>query len=729
MRISDRLCSPEHSAGPGWGEVLELPPAVRPLPEDAMYRLLVQGVTDYAIYMLSPEGVVVNWNAGAERAKGYAAAEIVGHHFSCFYAPEDRAAGLPGRGLAAARETGRFEAEGWRLRKDGSRFWAHVVIDAIRDGGRLVGFAKITRDRTEQHRAAVMLKAASDNLDLALSNMSDGLCLLDRAGRLVLANGRLGEILGLDAAALRPGLPLWPILRRILGPEQTVRIVRAHLRPEAGEPVLCECVRDGRILSIRSRALEAGGWVATCEDVSERRVVESRIRHLVHHDALTGAANGAVLRMRLEERLREGAPCAVLCIGLDRFKPVNDDLGHAAGDDVLTQAAARIAALLGPGDLVARLGGDEFAALLGPADRADHAENAAAAATAMVQALALPFDVAGVQVAIGASIGVAAAPGAGTAADALLASAGLALLQAKAEGRGCWRLYETGMGDRALARRALERDLRRALREDGFELHYQPIFRGSCGTLVGFEALLRWRRPDGRMVPPADFIPLAEQAGLMPDIGAWVLEEACRTAAGWPEPLVVAVNVSPTQLRGPEFLATVERALAASGLRAGRLELEITETAILENRDLALGLLGRLRALGAMVALDDFGTGYSSLSFVHSFPLTRIKVDRSFVQGLGRNPHSIAIVRAVTSLADSLGIAVTAEGVETLDQLRTLIAERCHDVQGFLLGRPMPRDDLAPFLRTRRALRPERVAEQAAAGEAPRAVAGGRRTG
>ena len=725
MRTSDCLRSPEHATGPGRGEVLELTPAVRPLSDDAMYRLLVQGVTDYAIYMLSPEGVVVNWNAGAERAKGYAAAEIVGCNFSCFYAPEDRAAGLPGRGLAAARETGRFEAEGWRLRKDGSRFWAHVVIDAIRDGGRLVGFAKITRDRTEQHGAALMLKAASDNLDLALSNMSDGLCLLDRAGRLVLANGRLGEILGLDAAALRPGLPLWPILRRVLGPEQTVRIVRAHLLPEAGEPVLCECVRDGRILSIRSRALEAGGWVSTCEDVSERRVIENRIRHLVHHDALTGAANGAVLRMRLEERLREGTPCAVLCIGLDRFKPVNDDLGHAAGDDVLTQAAARIAALLGPGDLVARLGGDEFAALV---DAAGH-EGLAAAATAVVQALALPFDVAGVQVAIGASIGIAAAPETGTTADALVAGSGLALLQAKAEGRGCWRFYETGMGDRALARRALERDLRRALREDGFELHYQPIFRAACGTLAGFEALLRWRCPDGRMVPPGDFIPLAEQAGLMPGIGAWVLEEACRTAAAWPDPLVVAVNVSPTQLRGPEFLATVERALAASGLPAGRLELEITETAILENRDLALGLLGRLRALGAMVALDDFGTGYSSLSFVHSFPLTRIKVDRSFVQGLGRNPHSIAIVRAVTSLADSLGIAVTAEGVETLDQLRTLIAERCHDVQGFLLGRPMPRDDLAPFLRTRRALRAECVAEQAAGGEAPRAVADGRRSG
>jgi diguanylate cyclase (GGDEF)-like protein/PAS domain S-box-containing protein len=671
--------------------------------DDAMYRLLVQGVTDYAIYMLAPDGTVVNWNAGAARAKGYTAEEIVGRNFALLYAPEDRAAGLPERGLATARETGRFEAEGWRQRKDGTRFWAHVVIDAIRDGDALVGFAKITRDRTEQRAAAMMLKAASDNLDLALSNMTDGLCLLGADGRLLLANARLGEILGLEADALAPGRALVPVLRRVLGGTAADLFARTHLRPASGarEPVISECVRDGGALSIRTRALEAGGWVSTFEDVSERRQIERRLRHLAQHDPLTGLTNRAALRAYLDEHLQQtpapGRPqarAAVLHLDLDRFKAVNDTFGHALGDAVLREAAARLRACVRGGDLVARLGGDEFAVVVGA--RAPGA--LAGLAERLVRALGEPYAIDGIRLAIGVSGGLAVADEAGHTADALLGAADLALRQAKAGGRNGWRRYEPGMGDRAAARRLMERDLRRALAEDAFALHYQPIFRIRGGALVGFEALLRWRLPDGRMVSPAEFIPLAEEIGLMPEIGAWVLHEACRTAVGWPDHLTVAVNVSPTQLRSAAFLGSVEAALAGAGLPAGRLELEITETAILENRDTARDLLGRLRALGTMLALDDFGTGYSSLSFVHSFPLNRIKIDRSFVRELSENPQSTAIVRAVVGLARGLGIAVTAEGVETEAQRRLLAEEADLDIQGFLTGRPMAAEHLGAFL-------------------------------
>ncbi|WP_245930624.1 putative bifunctional diguanylate cyclase/phosphodiesterase [Methylobacterium radiodurans] len=672
--------------------------------DDAMYRLLVQGVTDYAIYMLAPDGTVVNWNAGAARAKGYTADEIVGRNFACFYAPEDRAAGLPERGLATAHETGRFEAEGWRLRKDGTRFWAHVVIDAIRDGGALVGFAKITRDRTEQRAAAMMLKAASDNLDLALSNMTDGLCLLGADGRLLLANARLGEILGLEAGALEAGEPLVPILRRVLGGGAADLFARTHLRPASGtrEPAISECVRDGSALSIRTRALEAGGWVSTFEDVSERRQIEGRLRHLARHDPLTGLTNRAALRTHLDERLRRApaperaarARSAVLRIDLDRFKAVNDTFGHALGDGVLREAAARLRACVRGGDLVARLGGDEFAVVV----EARTTGALAGLAERVVRAVGEPYEIDGIPLALGASAGLAVAGEAGYTADALLGAADLALRQAKEAGRNGWRRYEPGMGDRAAARRGMERDLRQALCEGGFALHYQPIFRNRSGALVGFEALLRWNLPDGRTVSPTDFIPLAEEIGLMPEIGAWVLREACRTAAGWPDHLSVAVNVSPTQLRSAAFLGSVEAALARTGLPASRLELEITETAILENRDTARDLLGRLRALGTLLALDDFGTGYSSLSFVHSFPLSRIKIDRSFVRELSENPQSTAIVRAVVGLARGLGLAVTAEGVETEAQRRLLAEEADLDIQGFLTGRPMPAGHLAAFL-------------------------------
>ena len=672
---------------------------------DVMYRLLVQGVTDYAIYMLAPDGTVANWNAGAQRAKGYTAEEIVGRHFSCFYSPEDRASGLPGRGLATARETGRFEAEGWRFRKDGTRFWAHVVIDAIHDDdGRFVGFAKITRDCTEKRLAALRLEAAHERLDLALDHMSQGLCLIDGEGRVALANGRFREILGTGMPEATTGRSAHAVLDAAFGTLAADAFLREHLRSEpAGDrPARSEIVQADRTFSVATRRLAGGGWVSTFTDVSERRRFEARIRYLAAHDPLTGLANRATLQEHLVAALGRAArsgwtggdegqgPCAVLYIDLDRFKPINDTLGHAVGDRLLQEVAGRLRAAVRLQDVVARLGGDEFALVLRGVDP----DRLPAMAERIIEALNQPYAVDGLSLSVGASVGIAVALEPGRAPGDLLREADLALYRAKHEGRNRFRFYDPSMGDMAITRAALEAELRRALREGAFALHYQPIVRARTGATIAFEALLRWNRTDGTPVSPADFVPVAEEAGLMPELGAWVLGQACRAAAGWPVHLGVAVNVSATQLRSGLFLRTVERALTESGLAPGRLEIEITETALLENRDMALTLLRSIAALGVRIALDDFGTGYSSLSFVHTFPLSRIKIDRSFVRGLGHDPQATAIVRAIVGLSRNLGLAVTAEGVETEEQRRLLVRERCPELQGYLFGRPEARPRL-----------------------------------
>ena len=655
---------------------------------DIMYRLLVQGVTDYAIYMVSPDGMVANWNAGAQRTKGYAADEIVGSHFSCFFTSEDRAAGWPETGLRTARETGRFETEGWRLRKDGTRFWAHAVIDALYDDGLFIGFAKITRDCTERRTATVELEAALANLDLALSNMAQGLALIDAAGCVVLANERMHEVLRLPGRTVLTGAAMRSMLGDALNEAAAASYVRDHLRPDLDlcKPTVSEIAHRDRILSVTTRRLADGGWVSTFADVTEQRRFEERIRHLARHDPLTDLPNRATLHQVLSARLTSeaGQPCAVLYVDLDRFKPINDTFGHAVGDRLLQEVAGRLRRAVRPQDVVARLGGNEFALMIGLAD----AEGPDSTAQRILETLNQPYAVERLSLRVGASIGIAQFPMAGTDPDTLLRSADLALYDAKRRGPNRYAFYDPAMGDRAAARTSLEADLRRALEDRAFVLHYQPVVRARTGATTGFEALLRWNRPNGAPISPADFVPIAEEAGLMPELGAWVLAEACREAVRWPAHLTVSVNVSATQLRSTCFIRTVERALAESGLAPHRLEIEITETAVLENRDLTLGLLRQLRGLGVMIALDDFGTGYSSLSFVHTFPLTRLKIDRSFVRGLGQDPQSTAIVRAIIGLSRSLGLAVTAEGVETEEQRRLLVRERGLDLQGYLFGRP-----------------------------------------
>ncbi|HWL03970.1 MAG TPA: EAL domain-containing protein [Xanthobacteraceae bacterium] len=439
--------------------------------------------------------------------------------------------------------------------------------------------------------------------------------------------------------------------------------------------------------------------LAAVFDVTDRRQAEARIAHMAHHDALTGLPNRVLFRERLDEALsrvrRHSEMLAVLCLDLDHFKSVNDTLGHPIGDLLLKAVARRLETCLREVDIVARLGGDEFAIIQstgkGP-------QEASRLASRLVEEVSKPYDLDGHQVVIGVSIGIATAPSDGNTPDILLKNADMALYRAKADGRRTFCFFEPEMDARLQARRLLELDLRRALAAGEFELFYQPLVNVNSNAITGFEALLRWRHPQRGMVSPAEFIPLAEEIGLIVPLGEWVLRQACAQAATWPDTLSIAVNLSPVQFRSSNLVPAVVSALANSGLPAGRLELEITESVLLQESEGNLATLHQLRALGAHIAMDDFGTGYSSLGYLRSFPFDKIKIDQTFVRELDNNPDCIAIISAVTGLGARLGIRTLAEGVETQEQLEQLRAEGCTEVQGYLFSEPVPASDLRQLL-------------------------------
>jgi len=427
-------------------------------------------------------------------------------------------------------------------------------------------------------------------------------------------------------------------------------------------------------------------------DAVEER--ERRIAHMAFHDGLTGLANRILLREQIALTLRrpDGGGFALLCLNLDNLKAVNDTLGHPTGDALLCEVAARLAQTC-PQGFVARLGGDEFALIL-----PDGGGQADQAGRAIVNALARPFPVNGHSIVVGGSVGVALAPQDGGDPTTLLKNADLALSRAKQDGKGSHRFFESAMDAEARARRALETDLRDALGKGELELHFQPLFGLKQNRVTAFEALLRWRHPKRGMVSPVDFIPLAEETGLIAPIGEWVIHEACRIAATWADDIRVAVNVSPAQFRSATLNAVVLQALARTGLAPQRLELEITESLFIDNVEATLASLHSLKALGVRVALDDFGTGYSSLSYLRSFPFDKLKIDRSFIVDLLAHDGATAIIRAITTLADALGIETTAEGVENSGQLEILRAEGCGQVQGYLFSRPIPAGEVPALL-------------------------------
>jgi diguanylate cyclase (GGDEF)-like protein/PAS domain S-box-containing protein len=433
------------------------------------------------------------------------------------------------------------------------------------------------------------------------------------------------------------------------------------------------------------------------EDITERKRAEERIAHLAHHDALTNLPNRVLFRSQLEialNQLREGEHLALLYLDVDHFKSINDTLGHPIGDELLRAVAGRLRRCAQMADTVARLGGDEFA-LIHMAIR--HPQDCIPLLNSIYEAVRAPYELGGHHVVADVSIGVAIAPGDGTEPDELLKNADLALYGAKAEGRGTYRFFELDMDARMKERRVLELDLRKAIARGEFEIYYQPIRNIAEGRVVGCEALLRWNHPERGLVSPADFIPVAEETGLIIPIGEWVLRRACADAVTWPDGLKVAVNLSPAQFRSRSLVQAIFNAFATAGLNPDRLELEITETVLMQHTESTIEMLNQLRKIGVRIAIDDFGTGFSSLGYLRSFPISKLKIDRSFIRDLPDDADAFAIVRAVVGLANSLGIISTAEGVETEAQYEALREIGCSEMQGFLLSRPCPLSEVTRF--------------------------------
>ena len=558
------------------------------------------------------------------------------------------------------------------------------------------------RQNQERLKAAQELEHEQNaRFEAALGNMSQGLCMFGADERLIVSNNRFREIYHLPPASGHPGESMVEALRDSPSfPREHDGSPNARLAEYLGfasqrrSAVLNQELSDGRTITITHEPMAGGGFVDTFTDVTGQRRAEAQIAHMALHDPLTDLPNRVLFRQRLDtalHRTARGEPCAVLCLDLDQFKSVNDTLGHPVGDALLKTVTERLRRLVRPTDTVARLGGDEFAIVQGSAD---HPAAASGLAARLLRELGTPFEVAGHQIVIGVSIGIAIAPGDGSDPDHLLKSADIALYQAKSEGRNRYRFFEPEMDTLMQARRDLEQDLRKAIAENEFELYFQPLVSLGKGQITGFEALIRWNSPTRGMVSPAQFIPVAEEVGLIIQIGEWVLGEACRCAMSWADPLKVAVNVSTTQFSGRNLVHVVSQALTESGLDPARLELEITESVMVQDFDSALSILHQIKKLGVGIAMDDFGTGYSSLSYMRSFPFDKIKIDQSFIREIGNKVESTAIIRAVTGMCESLGITVTAEGVETRQQLNLLRAERCTEIQGYLISKPRPARDI-----------------------------------
>jgi diguanylate cyclase (GGDEF)-like protein len=533
-------------------------------------------------------------------------------------------------------------------------------------------------------------RVAVPDLARACVELPIGVVITDASGLVIFANNSAADLF----------TPLQPIsfgfrallgLSGITGGGELAEAVETNV----ASPPIRIGLSDGRTFDARCKPLPCGGSTITLFNVTT--YVQSA--ELAVLDALTGLTTRASFHKRLGELLaesRRGNPSvAVLYIDLDKFKMVNDTLGHPVGDALLIQVAERLRTAARSGDIVARLGGDEFAIVQACVPQPQAAE---ALAARLVDLMGRTFIAAGHMVTIGASVGVSMAPDDGDDVATLLRHADLALHRAKADGRGSIRFFQSSMDAEMQSRRLLEMDLRKALVLKEFELFYQPQLDLDSNTLIGFEALMRWRSPARGLVFPALFIPLAEEIGLIGRIGEWLLLTACREAAAWPSPISIAVNISAMQFRGDQLLPAVIAALTASGLDPARLELEITEGSLLENTEMVLAILLDLKALGVRISMDDFGTGYSSLSYLQKFPFDKIKIDQSFVRGPNQGKESDAIIRAVAALGKTLSMTTMAEGVETQDQLERVRAAGCGAVQGYLIGRPLPALEAASMM-------------------------------
>jgi diguanylate cyclase (GGDEF)-like protein len=566
----------------------------------------------------------------------------------------------------------------------------------------------VVRKLSQQHRQSQRrLTVEKQRLDTAVNHMTQGLLLFDSSQRLVICNQRYIEMYGLSTDIIKPGCSFHDVVahRKATGSftGNVDHYVDRVLRDINSRNAMVIDTPDGRTIQIVNEPLPDGGWVATHEDITERRQVEERITHLAHYDALTDLPNRALFHDQLRQELPHASherQLAVLYIDIDEFKSVNDSLGHLIGDELLKSVAKGLRACVRETDFVARLGGDEFAVVQTAVRGRDDVDDLVAR---IFDAIRTPFECLGHQVATDASIGVAMAPRDGCDLDQILKNADLAMYAAKAAGRRTHRFFEPVMDAQVRARRQLEIDLRQALADGGFEVYYQPCLSLEDDTITGCEALVRWRHPERGMISPAEFIPIAEESGLINQLGEWVLATACVEAAKWPDHVRLAVNVSPVQFKSGTLALKVIAALAASGLPAGRLELEITEAVLIRDDDMALAILHQLRSIGVRIALDDFGTGYSSLSYLKRFPFDKIKVDRCFITDIAEPDGSAGIVRAVVDIAAERDMTTTAEGVETAEQQRILRELGCSEMQGYLFSPPKPAEAVRDLLIAHRA--------------------------
>jgi diguanylate cyclase (GGDEF)-like protein len=548
----------------------------------------------------------------------------------------------------------------------------------------------VVRKLSQQHQLE------KQRLDTAINNMTQGLLMFDASRRLVVANQRYIEMFGVSTDVVKPGCTLPQLLqhRKEIGSfagdvdEYCSNLYGKLAQGKVFQKILVAA--DGGSIQVSYRPLRRGGWVTTLEDITERRRVEERITHLAHYDALTDLPNRTLFHEQLKRELARivpGEQLAVLYIDIDEFKSINDTLGHLIGDQLLKSVAASLGHCVSGTDFVARLGGDEFAVVQTAVKTVDDVTDLA---TRVFDAIRKPYECLGHQVTTDASIGIALAPQHGADLDQILKNADLAMYAAKSAGRRTYRFFEPEMDARVRARRILEMDLRQAITDGSFEVYYQPSVTLEDNKIVGCEALLRWRHSERGMISPAEFIPVAEETGLIDELGEWVLTTACAEAATWPDDIKIAVNVSPVQFKSGTLALKIVAALAASGLQASRLELEITEAVLIRDDEAALANLHQLRAIGVRIALDDFGTGYSSLSYLQRFPFDKIKIDRCFVNDIAEPDGSSCIVQAVVNIAAARHMTTTAEGVETKQQLELLRALGCAEMQGYLFSPAKP---------------------------------------
>jgi diguanylate cyclase (GGDEF)-like protein len=634
---------------------------------------------------------------GARELFGVSAEEILTNPNALFSTHgDDYRAKFRERLMSASKALTVWDVEASIVTRDGQKKYTHAIARPQKRADGSVLWTGIILDETRTRNAVV-------------ESLSQGFLLYDAEDKLLMRNSHYLELYPSQKDVAVPGTLYADV---VLGEFASLSGIPAeHLqhtpdfrarldRHRESHNMFEQQLPDERWILVNEHRKDDGSTVVIYTDITELKQRESQIRHLAYHDALTGLPNRTMFQERIEKALEtanaRGGSVTVMCIDLDCFKNVNDSLGHAGGDALLRCIAERLHACFRDTDTVARLGGDEFGVVLSDLSRS---ETATMIAWRLLDVASQPFDYNGQEIVSGMSIGIATSLTDGIEADQLLKRADLALYRAKADGRGTFRFFQSEMDAIAQARRSLEMDLRQAVTRKELECHYQPQVSADTDEVVAFEALVRWKHPERGLISPAEFIPLAEETGLINRIGEWVLRQACADALAWPESIRVSVNFSPAQFKSRDLTQLVSRVLEETGLPPRRLEIEITESLLLRDVESNLRALRALKALGVRISMDDFGTGYSSLSNLRSFPFDKIKIDRSFVHDIESSPDAAAIVHAVLGLGQSLGMSTCAEGVETDEQLTYLRQEGCTEIQGYYYSKPKPAADIAEMLR------------------------------